>query len=255
MCFTVSDTKEKTKKAIFDYINSNPGMKMHFNFDDFEDKLLVSDFSHSKLPIVKQVSIELGECGVVPSFIAEKNQEIDIQNKTLNTRADSIRERKSFRNAIVNQRCVLVVDGFVEWRHTPERKIPYYIYPKDETVFYLGCIYNSYANKETGEVKDTFSILTTKANPMMEFVHNSKKRMPLIFGEDNIATWINPNTVPEQVNLLMRSYDENRMKAHSISREASYAGKDRNYPEIKDAVEYNDPTQMNLFDYLTKREQ
>lgn len=248
MCFTVSVTKEKTKKAILDYISSNADVKMHFNFDDFEDKHLVSGFSHPKLPIVKQGSIKLGEWGLVPSFVVKEAQAKDIQNKILNARADTIRERKSFKNAIVNQRCVLMVDGFFEWRHTPERKIPYYIYPKDETVFYLGCIYNSYANKETGEVKDTFSILTTKANPMMEFVHNSKKRMPLIFGEDNIATWINPNTVPEQVNLLMRSYDENRMKAHSISREASYAGKDRNYPEIKDAVEYNDPTQMNLFD-------
>lgn len=51
MCFTVSVTKEKTKIVILDYIKLNAGMKMHFNFDDYEDKHLVSGFSHPKLPI------------------------------------------------------------------------------------------------------------------------------------------------------------------------------------------------------------
>ena len=110
MCFTVSVTKQKTKKAILDYINSNAGMKMHFNFDDFEDKHLVRGFSHPKLPIVKQGSIELGEWEVVPSFVVKEEQAKYIQNKTLNARADTILERRYFRSAIVNQRCVLMVD-------------------------------------------------------------------------------------------------------------------------------------------------
>ena len=247
MCFTISVTTEKTEKAIIDYLNSNAGVQMHFDFDDFGEKHLVSGFSHPELPIVKQGSIELGEWGLVPSFVVKEDQARDMQNKTLNARADTIRERKSYKDAIVSQRCVLVVDGFFEWRHATNQKIPYYIYPNDGTVFYLGCIYNTWTDKETGEMKDTFSIITTEANPMMEFIHNSKKRMPLILSKNDIKAWINPESSIDNVNQLMRPFNETQMSAHSISKVASYANKNRNYPEIKDAVEYNETTQGDLF--------
>ena len=90
MCFTISVTTNKTKKAILDYLNTNAGVQMHFDFDDFGEKHLVSGFSHPELPIVKQGSIELGEWGLVPSFVVREEQARDIQNKTLNARADTI---------------------------------------------------------------------------------------------------------------------------------------------------------------------
>ena len=247
MCFTISVTTAKTKKAILDYLNSNAGVQMHFDFDDFGEKHLLSGFSHPELPIVKQGSIELGQWGLVPSFVVREEQARDIQNKTLNARADTIYARKSYKDSIVNKRCVLVVDGFFEWRHASSQKIPYYIYPKDGTVFYLGCIYNTWTDKETGEMKDTFSIITTEANPMMEHIHNSKKRMPLILCKDDLAAWINPETTAETVVHLMKPYDESQMNAHTISKDVSYASKNRNYPEIKDAVEYNEARQGDLF--------
>lgn len=248
MCFTVSVTSDKTKEAIFDYLNSNTGVQMHFDFNDFGEKHLVSGFAHPDLPIVKQGSIELGEWGLVPSFVVREDQAKDMQNKTLNARNDTIYERKSYKDAIIKQRCVLVVDGFFEWRHTANEKIPYYVYPKDGTVFYMGCIYTSWTDKETGEMKDTFSIITTEANPMMEYIHNNKKRMPLILNKEDIAVWIDPETPKETVNQLMKPYNETNMSAHTISKDASYANKDRNYPEIKEPVEYKETTQGDLFE-------
>ena len=248
MCFTISVTTDKTGKAIQDYINSNARVQIHFDFNDFGEKHLVSGFTHPDLPIVKQGSIELGEWGLVPSFVVREDQAKDIQNKTLNARADTIYERKSYKNAIVCQRCVLVVDGFFEWRHATNQKIPYYVYPKDGTVFYLGCIYNSWTDKETGEMKDTFSIITTEANPLMEFIHNSKKRMPLIMNKNDIAAWINPEFSLPIVNQLMKTYDESNMSAHTISKAASFTSRNRNYPEIKNAVKYTETTQGELFE-------
>lgn len=137
---------------------------------------------------------------------------------------------------------------FFEWRHTSNQKIPYYIYPKGGTVFYMGCIYNTWTDKETGEIKDTFSIITTEANSMMEHIHNSKKRMPLIIRKDEIVAWIAPETTAENVSQLMKPYDESKMSSHTISRDASYTNRDRNYPEIKDAIEYNENPQGNLFE-------
>jgi putative SOS response-associated peptidase YedK len=214
MCFTVS-VEKKVKEAIKEYLKSNEGVQMKFNFD--EDYFLVSGFSHPKLPIIKQGVIELA-------------------NMTLNARSDTIREKPSYKKSIVSQRCLLVVDGFFEWRHENNRKIPFYIYPKDETVFYMGCIYNSWVNKLTGEVRDTFSIITTAANPLMEYIHNSKKRMPLILSKDDIATWIDPSTPQHIVDSLMKPFPESTMRAHQIPSDAGNQRKNRNVPEIKKEV-------------------
>ncbi len=248
MCFTISATTQHVKVAIDDYLKRNKEVQVHFDVDELGDKHLVSGFAHPHLPIVKQGSIELGEWGLIPSFAVTAELVNDMQNKTLNARSDTIFERKSFKESIVNKRCVLIIDGFFEWRHAGGDKFPYYIYPKDESVFYLGCIYTIYTDKTTGEMKDTFSIITTEANTMMQFIHNTKKRMPLILDKDAIASWINIDTPVATLKKLMKPYNEALMQSHSISKDAGYASKDRNNANIKEYVAYDQHTQGNLFD-------
>lgn len=100
----------------------------------------------------------------------------------------------------------------------------------------------------TGEMKDTFSIITTYANSLMKFIHNSKKRMPFILNKEDIAAWINPESSLETINRLMKPYDDAQMTAHTISKDASYTNRNRNYAEIKDVVEYNEAIQGDLFE-------
>ena len=130
----------------------------------------------------------------------------------------------------------MVIDGFFEWRHQDGKKYPYYIYPSDETVFYLGCIYNIWKNKITGEIRDTFSIITTEANQLMDYIHNSKKRMPLILQKADISEWIDPETQVGKINSLMKPFPDNLMKSHSITSDAGNTRKNRNFPEIKNKI-------------------
>lgn len=236
MCFTIS-VEKKVKEAIKEYLKSNEGVQMSFDFED--DLFLVSGFAHPKLPIIKQGSITLSEWGLIPSFAVQEKAE-ELQNMTLNARSDTIYEKPSFKKSIVSQRCILVVDGFFEWRHENNKKYPFYIYPKDETVFYLGCIYNSWVNKLTGEIRDTFSIITTDANPLMEYIHNSKKRMPLILHKSDIQEWINPETSKQAIEKLMTPFPDSEMSSHSISTDAGNARKNRNVAEIKNEVKYSE---------------
>ncbi len=230
MCFTIS-VEKKAKEAIKEYLKSNEGVQFKF---DFDDAYLVSGFSHPDLPIIKQGSIELSEWGLIPSFIVQEEKAKEIQNMTLNARSNTIHEKPSFKKSIQSQRCILMVDGFFEWRHEEGRKLPYYIFPKDGTVFCLGCIYNSWLNKVTGEVKETFSIITTEANPIMEYIHNSKKRMPLILDKSQINDWINQGTPIQAVNSMMKPYDDSKMDAYRITQEANNPRNNRNVPEIKE---------------------
>ncbi|NLY25369.1 MAG: SOS response-associated peptidase [Bacteroidales bacterium] len=234
MCFTVS-VEKKAKEAIREYLKSNAGVQMPIDFN--EELYLVSGFSHPLLHIIREGAITLSEWGLIPSFAVEENAG-DLQKMTLNARADTIYRKPSYKESIVTRRCILVVDGFFEWRHENNRKYPYYIYPKDETVFYLGCIYNSWVNKVTGQVRDTFSIITTDANPLMEMIHNTKKRMPLILHKEDLAAWINPATPKTAVDRLMVTYPESGMSTHTISSDAGNPRKNRNIPEIKEEMRY-----------------
>lgn len=103
----------------------------------------------------------------------------------------------------MTQRCILVVDGFFDSKDVDDIKYPYYIYPTDGKVFYMGCIYNLWTDKNTGEIKDSFSIVTTDANELMAEIHNINKRMPLILHHKDIADWIDPQTPMSKVNALM----------------------------------------------------
>jgi putative SOS response-associated peptidase YedK len=234
MCFTVS-FEGKAIKAVKEHLINNKNLKMNGEFSDVY--YLVSGFSHPRLPVIKKHSIDISEWGLIPSFVTDEEKVNELANKTLNARSDTIHEKPSFRNSIKSNRCVLPLDGFYEWQQAGKIKLPYYIYPTDETVFYLGCIYNTWVNKNTGEIRDTFSIITTEANPLMEIIHNTKKRMPLILPKYALETWVDPSTSINEINNMMKPYPDDLMSAYTITQNAGNARFNRNIPEIKQRIE------------------
>ena len=84
-------------------------------------------------------------------------------------------------------------------------------------LFYMAGIYQPWTDKETGETMDTFSIITTKANTMMEQIHNKKKRMPTILNEAQASEWIEPNLSESKIMQLASSaYEAAYMSAYTI---------------------------------------
>jgi putative SOS response-associated peptidase YedK len=132
----------------------------------------------------------------------------------------------------------LPVNGFYEWRDINKIKYPYLISVKSNEMFSLGCIYESWVDKSTGELKNTFSILTTPANPLMETIHNLKKRMPLILKQEDEARWVDPMLTSAQVNDLIKPYDEADMQAYTVSQTANSVKNNRNVEETIQKVEY-----------------
>ena len=238
MCFTVS-FEGKAINAVKEHLKTFPELKMRGELKQVH--YLVSGFSHPKLPVFKYESIEISEWGLIPSFASNENKAEELAKMTLNARSDTIHQKPSFKNSIISNRCILPLDGFYEWQHNGKTKQPYYIYPTDETVFYLGCIFNSWVNRQTGELRDTFSIITTDANPLMATIHNSKKRMPLILPKSSIEAWTDPKTEMALVNQMMHPYSNELMSAHTISTDAGNPRINRNVPEIKKRVDVIGP--------------
>jgi putative SOS response-associated peptidase YedK len=63
-------------------------------------------------------------------------------------------------------------------------------------------IYQPWVDRETGEAVDTFSIITTKANSIMEQIHNKKKRMPTILDEAQASEWLSPGLSVSRIKEL-----------------------------------------------------
>lgn len=200
----------------------------------------VSGFAHPTLPIVTHKGIFMYEWGLIPFWIKDKNAANDIKAKTLNAIGETVFEKPSFRKSIVSQRCLLPVNAFFEWRDVNKMKYPYCIASKESELFSLGCIYDEWTDHSSGIQVNTFSILTTPANALMEKIHNLKKRMPLILKVEDEAKWLDSSLSKESLQKLIKPFDENLMKAYTITRDANSSKVDRNYPEILEPIVYQE---------------
>ena len=143
----------------------------------------------------------------------------------LNATSEKLLESKMFRIAAIKRRCLVLASLFFEWRHyQPDGakkpiSYPYKIEIADTDYFYLAGIWQPWTDKETGETMDTFAIVTTKANELMQEVHNTKKRMPTILTEELAWQWIMPNLTEEQINEIASfQIPYQLMTAHTIQK-------------------------------------
>ena len=151
---------------------------------------------------------------------------------------ETVFEKPSFKKSIINQRCILPVTGFYEWRDINGVKYPYLIHATENEIFSLASIYDTWIDRNTGEIKNTFSIITTPANPLMEKIHNLKKRMPLILSPEDESKWLDKDLNSEQIKKLIKPFNAQNMSAYTISRAANNARNERNVAEILEKVDY-----------------
>lgn len=190
---------------------------------DLPDKLefnTISGFAHPRLPIVTSEepdTIELTEWGLVPNWVNNEQAAAEMRNATLNARAETLFDKPSFKS-IVKKRCLIFINGFYEWQTIATKtkrteKKPFYIHLKSQDIFTLGGLYDEWVNVPTGEIKRGFSIITVPANPLMEVIHNTKKRMPFILNPQQEANWLNPSLSQSDIKELMQPYTEEDMEA------------------------------------------
>ncbi len=215
MCYTIEKnlTREQLEKRF--------GAKFKPN-RPYSPGKRVSAFSLPDVPVIASAhpdSINTMTWGLVPFWVKDKNGAANIRMKTFNARAESIHEKPSFRHTIEKQRCLVLSDGFYEWQHVGKEKVPYYIRLKDDIAMPMAGVYDSWTDIDTGEILKTFSIITTAANSLMERIHNTKKRMPVILKGENEKLWIDSQISGESALKLLKPFDERLMVAEEIDKE------------------------------------
>jgi putative SOS response-associated peptidase YedK len=128
------------------------------------------------------------------------------------------------KDLIYSNRCVIPIDGYWEFYHFNGQTYPYFIKPTGDGLFYLGGIWNAYVDKQTGEISDTFSVISTPPNRIAEKLHNNPKapngpRMLLILDYEQIGDYLDESLKKEALqNNFLKPYSTEKMKFHPTIR-------------------------------------
>ncbi|MBW8683512.1 SOS response-associated peptidase [Chitinophaga rhizophila] len=148
---------------------------------------------------------------------------------------------KMYREAALTNRCLLLISVYEEWRHLPKigakgqaltttESYPYCVYIKDKPYILVAAIYNTWTDRETGEMIDTYSLITTAANPLMKIIHNKKERMPTILTEELAWEWLFGELSEERITQIATfQFPYEQMRIYTL---------DKNFKTSADPLKY-----------------
>ncbi len=147
--------------------------------------------------------------GLIPSWAKDPA----IGNRMINARAETVAERNSFRQAFQKRRCLVVADGFYEWRKTPRGKVPMRILLKDGSPFAFAGLWETWRPPQ-GDPVHSCTIVTTTPNSLMEPIHD---RMPVILTREGESSWLDRKAESSELRALLVPYPANEMDAYEVS--------------------------------------
>lgn len=210
MCFHYAYVADKVKTAKRYGVQNPPG---------FEPIFHANAFANPSMPVITSEEpneLNFYNWGLIPSWIKTLEAANDINKKTANARSETVFEKPSFRSAIKSRRCLIPATGFYEWRHEGKEKIPYFVSAKDQEIFSFAGIYESWTNTVTGEIINSFSILTMEANELMKYVHNNRNRMPVIINKEDEKYWLSNLKSNDEISKAITEYPSDNMRYDSI---------------------------------------
>ena len=123
--------------------------------------------------------------GLVPFWA----KDISIGNRMINARVETVAEKPSFKNAFKKRRCLIVADGFYEWKGPKGQKQPIFITQPNKKPFAFAGLWETWGKKEKETLYKSCTIITTEACEAMRDIHH---RMPVILKPEAYADWLSP---------------------------------------------------------------
>jgi putative SOS response-associated peptidase YedK len=176
--------------------------------------------------------------GLVPYW----SKDDKIAYSTINAKAETLATSPTFREAFKRRRCLIPLDGFYEWQALNARsKQAYAVSLKSSKLFAVAGLWDRWRDKVSGQALETFTLITTDPNELMEPFHN---RMPVIVRAADYERWMAPAD-PERLPVdLLRPFPEEEMAAWKIG---SAVGNVRNDSPDLIVPEEDGPEQGTLF--------
>jgi putative SOS response-associated peptidase YedK len=153
--------------------------------------------------------IEMLRWGLIPYWAKDAS----IGNKLINARAETVAEKPAFRSAFAQRRCLVVADGFYEWKKQSKgHAIPYYYSLEDGKPFAFAGLWENWVDLQ-GEKVRTCTIITCEANEPVRTVH---PRMPVILTGDDMWRWLDGQSRENLIALLV-PYGQGDLVARQVS--------------------------------------
>lgn len=154
----------------------------------------------------KRCELSLAHWGLVPFWAKDKK----MAQYTINARAETIREKPSFRHCIRRQRCIVPASGFFEWHTLGQLKQPHYISMSDQSLMAMAGLWDKWEGPEG--IVESCTIITTTANSFMQPIHH---RMPVFLNQQNYNSWL--DTSNEHPDELLRQPKSEYLQSWPVS--------------------------------------
>ena len=207
-------------------------------------------------------TIDALEWGLLPSWVDDP----DDFPRPINARAETVAEKPSFRDAFAERRCLVLADGFYEWKGERGAKQPYRIARPDDEPFAFAGLWERWGsgggvgngggaggggearggdgsgsgNGDTGSTR-TATIVTTEANGTVAGVHD---RMPAILEPDEERRWLSADD-PEELRTLLDPYPDDGLVAYPVSKAVNDPANDS--PDVIEPVDVGEQSGLGDF--------
>jgi putative SOS response-associated peptidase YedK len=151
--------------------------------------------------------------GLIPSWAKDKK----MASSMINARSETVAEKPAFRTALARCRCLILADGFYEWKKEGKKRLPFLFQTKDELPFAFAGLWERWRGSgasgkspdESQPPLESCTIITTEANDLCRPVH---ERMPVILDPADYDLWLDPAVTDAQRLLpLLTAYPTDQM--------------------------------------------
>jgi putative SOS response-associated peptidase YedK len=150
--------------------------------------------------------------GLIPMWAKDP----EIGSRLINARGETLAEKPSFRGSYRHKRCLILADGFYEWKSFGGRKTktPYYIHMQDHKPFAFAGLWDHWESPDGSSIKSC-TIITTTPNELVASIHD---RMPVILHRRDYARWLDPAPqTHENLQPLIKPFPVDDMTAYPVS--------------------------------------
>lgn len=156
--------------------------------------VVLQDFDHRRL-------LTSFKWGLVPAWAKDPS----VGNRMINARAETLTEKPSFREALIERRCIVPADGFYEWIGEGKSRSPVYIQRVDGALFGMAGLWDEWISPQGLRLK-TVAIITVSPNDFIAPLHH---RMAAILSPEDERLWLNPEErSPERLLKVLKPYPE-----------------------------------------------
>lgn len=194
---------------------------------------------HPIITLQDQNHLRFLHWGLVPAW-SKKTSKL---GSLINARKETLQQKSVFSALLNRKRCLIPLDGFYEWKTQGKEKQAFRIVAKDQDIFSVAGLWDTWVDSDTGQKYDSFTLITLSANALMSPIHD---RMPAILDKNIEHMWISDDVSVQEALALLHPYPSELMDAYEVSSKVNQVK--NNDPTLIERIETPPrPFQTSLF--------